>query len=100
MQNYAVLTRRSIKKKYNIYYRFYDPAMTANIVKNKHLIDKISITLQNHEFRPYYQPQYGCQDEKTDRGRSPYTVGTARWFVGDAGEIYSVVGNRRRHHVY
>lgn len=64
MQNYAVLTRRSIKKRYNIYYRFYDPAMTANIVKNKHLIDKISIALQNHEFRPYYQPQYDAKTKQ------------------------------------
>lgn len=64
MQNYAVLTRRSIKKQYNVYYRFYDPAMTANIVKNKRLIDKISMALQNHEFKPYYQPQYDAKTKK------------------------------------
>lgn len=64
MQNYAVLTRRSIKKQYNVYYRFYDPAMPANIVKNKHLMDKISLALQNHEFKPYYQPQYDAKTKK------------------------------------
>lgn len=64
MQNYAILTRQNIKKKYNIYYDFYNMNTKDNMLHNKRLIDKISMALQKHEFQPYYQPQYDAQSQK------------------------------------
>ncbi len=64
MQNYAILTRQSIKNKYNTYYDFYHSQMKDAMLENKKLLDNISMALQHHEFQAYYQPQYDAKTQK------------------------------------
>lgn len=64
MQNCAILARRAVKNRYDIFYSFYYSGVKESIIEKKSIMDGILQALARQEFFVYYQPKYDAVTQK------------------------------------
>lgn len=60
----AFMAERSIQREYGNYSAFFDEKMMDSVINRQKIAGQMTDALHNHEFVPYFQPQYNHADGK------------------------------------
>lgn len=63
IQNCAILARRMVKNRYDIFYSFYYNGIKEAIIEKKGIMDGVVQALTRNEFYVYYQPKYDAKTQ-------------------------------------